>query len=100
MPCSQRVGRPQSNRRMNLEEKIAKVRALIAQRDEIDHQIAECLGDAALSVRPPKVARMAAGVADGRATSLKLIKSHVAVGSIRPLGRRSRRCSSMAQAYP
>jgi hypothetical protein len=45
---------------MTLEERIAKVRDLIAQRDEIDRQIAECLGDAALSVRPvraPKAAR-------------------------------------------
>ncbi|MBS4082941.1 MAG: hypothetical protein KGZ73_05270 [Rhizobiales bacterium] len=37
---------------MSLEEKIAEVRALISQRDEIDRKIAELLGGTTLKVAP------------------------------------------------
>src|SRR5437762_9332556 len=39
---------------MRLDDKISQIRTLIAQRDDIDRQIAELLGDEDLSVPPNK----------------------------------------------
>ena len=68
---------------MTLEERIGKIRSLITQRDDIDRQIAECLGDVALSVRAPRGPKTKSAGIQRRPYKRKLLDSEVAQEAVR-----------------
>ena len=67
---------------MTLEERIAQFRALITQRDEIDRQIAELLGDAALQV-PTKQRKWHKANKKGRDLQQEIEQHHSARAAVR-----------------